>query len=693
MPCSITISSVSGTTTGGTLTSIQVSGTATGCASGQVDVFINCGSPKVIKGTANINNLGDWTVSFTAAQFQSVLCACDKNITVNAQCVGNTSCAAAPLTVQLHCAACCDVKVFPTVDTNCDNGKRFVTFQIVNNCASIVNASLDFKDGTLPLSLSLTPGPNNPPGHMVLPGTYPAVLQIPGCPVIAVPFTVDPCLCCDVQVSTPTVSANCNNGKRTVTFQILNKCPAPINAQFDFNDGLSIPVSLAPGITKTLTHVYGPGTYTAVLQLSAIPGCADVSTTFTVPPCCCPQITTSVEVGQCDDFGNTKVCLTGIVDVPTGCKVTVQWDFGDGQKGGNHSFSAGSNTFTECHDYAPGSYQAQLNVGSPSGCKPSSIKVNVPPCDCCPSISVDPCIEDCDKHGNRLVTFVVHVTAKPAPCPTVQVQMDFGDGTSGGLHTYPVSGSGSYTETHIYSGSGAQQDNTASLNVLAPQGCPGWSDIIRKCCKPKRIKTCKLLLLTASVLLALSLYFLATSFCYPLCTSLTGWCFALSPTLLQQISLGLAVLGLIPLIIFLLLCRKCICGWILLLLWRILFFVGALYATFAKCCWGFWSLVIGIALMSIALAILLKWKRDCCVKCCIFLGEILLWVGAVVLVAIAYFNSSLVWSQCVYVLFTFTLWNFTITITFWQVLLFVWGLFGVYYWLTCPCSEKDCKDC
>ena len=682
MACSLVISTVSGTKVGGVLTSIEVTGSVAGCT--KIAVTIRCGSTSFTL-PANISG-SNWSVDFDSAHIGA--CQCDQNISVSAVCNdGISSCSAtAPTPLLLNCTPCCDVVVSESVGSSCDNGQRFVTFHIVNNCASIVNAQLFFGDGTSTSSLPLVPGTNSPQGHLYSPGSHIATLKINGCPDLQIPFTVDPCPpCCDVQMSS-TVSANCNNGKRAVTLQILNNCPATINAQCDFGDGSSGSVSLAAG-NNSVTHIYAPGSYTAVLH---IPGCPDVSKTFTVPPCCCPQITTSVEVGQCDDFGKTNVCLTGIVDVPAGCNVTVQWDFGDGQKDGNHSFSSGSNTFTECHDYAPGSYQAHLNVVSPSGCKSSSIKVNVPPCDCCPSVSVIPCVEDCDKHGNRLVTFIVSVSAKPAPCPSIQVQMDFGDGSMGGTHSLPPGGSVSYTETNTYTGSAALQDNTAALNVIQPQGCPGWSQVIPKCCRPKRMTTCKLLLFAASLLLALSLFFLLISFC-SLCTIITGWCFNLSPTLLRKISLGLALSALIPLIFFLVLCTKCICGWIWLLLWRVLFFVGVLYAVFARCCMGIWSVLIGIALMLIGFAFLLCWRKKCCVRCCAFLGEIVWWMGTVVIVAFGFFNS--VWNYCLYILFTFTFGSFTITITFWKVLLAVWGVFGTYFSLTCPCSERHCKDC
>src|SRR6185295_3376027 len=132
--------------------------------------------------------------------------------------------------------------------------------------------------------------------------------------------------------------------------------------------------------------------------------------------------------------------------------------------------------------------------------------------------------------------------------------MDFGDGNSGGLHTYPPGGSGSYIETHTYTGSGALQDNTAALNVLQPQGCPGWSTVIDKCCKPKLLKSCGLLfgIMTGALALALTLLLLN---------------FLCGLSIPSQVILALLILFAVALVIYLLLkCPKCRCGWLFLLL-------------------------------------------------------------------------------------------------------------------------------
>lgn len=672
MACSIVISSVSGTTVGTALASIHVTGTVTGC--NQVDVTIRCGATTATQ-TATISG-SSWSVVFDSNHIGA--CQCNQNITVSATCVGTAGCSANAQPHILECMPCCDVQISPTVGPVCDNGQRFVTFQIVNNCPATVTVQFDFGDGSPILSIPIAAGAINTQGRLYFPGTHVATLHIPNCPNKPVTFTVDPCPeCCNVQLST-TVDPNCHNGKRTVTLHIVNNCPAPINAQCDFGDGSSILVSLAPG-NNNVTHIYGPGSHSAVLH---IPGCPGKPTTFTVPPCCCPEIKTEVKVGECDDSGKTKVCLTTNAAVPAGCEVTLQWDFGDGQIGGSHTFAPGSNTFIECHDYGPGSYTAHLNIVSPSGCSPAPVHMNVPPCDCCPDIRVDPCIEDCDIDGNRLVKFKIDVSAKPAPCPTVQVQMDFGDGSTGGSHTFPPGGSGSYTETHTYTGSAALQDNTAALNVIQPQGCPGWSKVIRKCCTPKRRNWCGILFYIMTGTLAFALVLLLLKL---LC----------SVPIPQSVIIALVGLFIVALLVYLLLkCPKCRCGWLYLLLWRVLFGVGTLLSIFSGChppigstatvpqCnhWTFW---IGLGLLLLGIACLLLWKRKCCVKTCVFLAEIILWVGTIILPLAGIINNYPWGHDCLYVLFTIPFINFVVT--FYALVLILWAF--VLAWFVSKCIK------
>lgn len=502
------------------------------------------------------------------------------------------------------------------------------------------------------------------------------------CSATATGVIVCPQNCCP-QITTSFRVGECDaNGNRPVTFSVTvtavssSECPKT-QVQMDFGDGSPLGAihTFPPSGSYTETHTYAPGNFTPCVKVISPQNCPPVCVSLSVPKCCCPKLTTEFTVGDCDDAGKRKVCLTTSVVVPSGCEVTVQWDFGDGTMGSTHTFSPGSTSFTECHDYAPGSYTLHLNVLSPKGCPSSSVTVNVPPCpDCCPGISVTPCIEDCDKDGNRLVTFTIAVNAKPAPCPQVQVQMDFGDGNSGGVNSFQPSSSGSYIETHTYTGSAALQDNTAALNVIQPQGCPGWSQVIPKCCPPKRVHWCNFLfdLMTGSLALALVLQLLKWLCSIPIPTAVVLTLLGVfAAALLAYLFLG---------------CPKCRCGWLYLLLWRVLSGVGLLLAIFAGCIantpgcgpgclacnhWTFW---IGLGLLILGIVFLLLWKKKCCVKLCDFLKEIVLWVGSILIplsIIIGGFGA------CLYILFVIT-WPITFPFTFWALVLFLWGIFLAY---------------
>jgi hypothetical protein len=557
------------------------------------------------------------------------------------------------------------VEITTTVGSVCDNGKRVVTFKFNNKCGVTLSGQINFGDGSAP-NINLVPGQTTTATHLYSPGNYTAFLIISGCPEKPIAVTVEPCpACCDVDLSAQ-ISDKCDNGKRSVKLDINNKCGTGINGQIDFGNSPPTSIPLVPGL-NSVPHTYAPGTYTVVLKL---PNCPEKKITFTVPPCCCPKTNTTVKVGECTVGGKTQVCLVTTVDVPAGCETVLKWNFGDGQSSGNHTFGPGSNTFTECHDYAPGSYSAQLTIVSPHDCQtPAPVTVNVPDCDCCPSISVTPCIEDCDK-GERTVKFTVTVNAKPSPCPDVEVQLDFGDGSTGGTHSYPPSGSGSYVETHTYSGSSALQDNTVTLSVLQPKGCPGWSMIIPKCCNKKLTNWCTIFFnaMTGLLALALALFFLKFLCSAPVPTS---------------VIYGLLGLFAVALLIYLILqCWKCRCGWLYLLIWRVLFGVGLLLSIFAGCptcsIWTFW---IGLALMFLAFFFLLLWKKACCVKLCVFLKEIVLWMGATILPLVGVILSY-IGAGCLFILFSIA-WPITFTFTFYLLVLILWGFLLNYYVSNC----------
>ncbi|MDA8441494.1 MAG: hypothetical protein M0Z55_03870 [Peptococcaceae bacterium] len=226
--------------------------------------------------------------------------------------------------------------------------------------------------------------------------------------------------------------------------------------------------------TYTDTTAYASGnTYTACLDTLSPAGCPPSCISVVVPPCnCCPTITASASApGPCVN-GLRQVTFTATVapNLEPGCPTTeVQWDYGDGNFGPVVTITS-ITTFNESHYYNPtGSpYTACLKVISPSGCPDTCITVNIPLCDCCPTLSnlailqVGPC-----NNGHRLVVLTATVTI-PTGCPPVDVQWNFGDGNFGAVTA--ISSTTTFSVTHLYLANGTSY--TACLNVVSPTGCP-----------------------------------------------------------------------------------------------------------------------------------------------------------------------------------------------------------------------------
>jgi hypothetical protein len=499
-----------------------------------------------------------------------------------------------------------------------------------------------------------------------------------GCSASANGLIVCPPECCP-KITTRADVGECDDvGRRQVCFPTTVDVPTGCNVtvQWDFGDGHTGSSHTFPAGSHTFTdcHWYASGTYTPHLNVVFPQGCLSSSVTVNVPPCdCCPKISKAVSVGECDSKGNRLVTFTITVNAkPPPCsEAQVHLDFGDNTTGAPHAFApSSSGSYTETHTYSPGLHTAYVIVDFPPGCRSVSIPFIVLPCpDCCPDVSVIPCIEDCDKHGNRIVTFTITVTAKPPPCPPTQFEWDFGDGTPPSTYTIPPSGSYSSTVTHTYSGS---SDHTASLNVIQPQGCPGWSNLIPKCCTKKRTKWCNKLFLTMTVSPALALVLLL----------LKSLCSVPVPTWVILALLGVFILAL--LVYLLLGCPKCRCGWLYLLLWRVLFGVGILFAIFSGCC-SPWSFLIGLGLMIPGIVFLLLWKKKCCVKFCRFLTEIVVWVGGTLIFLVGVI-LGIVGNSCLLVLIS-TGWPIQL-FTFYLLVLIIWAWLLCYY--VNNCTEYDC---
>jgi hypothetical protein len=601
-----------------------------------------------------------------------------------------------PVTVTCPKTDCC-----PQISTNvsygpCNAESRsqvtlITTYHVPAGCPDAVIRT-DFGQGPLGPQHSITGS-----GTIMETCFYPSgsylgnvlVTQPANCP--STPFKVEvacpPDGCCP-QISVRTDNGPCKDGASLVTFTVnvtipLGCPPVSLSIAYDSTHSGAIHTLAASG-SFTETYSYGTGTHLAIVNVLVPSGCSLQEVMVAVqcppPPSCCPEIFTEVSYGECDGSGNAVVTLvTHVTPKPAPCPpAQVQIDYGGGIFGAVHTFSS-AGSFTETQTYGAGPHALNVNVLPPLDCKPTQVNFFVPCTDCCPDVSVSPCIPDCEPGPDRTVDFQITVTPKGPPCPpkAISFQMDFGNGSHGQTVTIPAGGPAyTYTETRTYSGADALQDNNAALTVSQPPECAGTygSVVIPKCCKPKRANLCATLFWLMSwaftfAVLALLSYLFGSLF---------------SPPVSLNAFYVLAGIGVLILIVFLLYCTKCLCGWVWRLLWRILFGAGLLYAIHAACTIFHWQTVlIGALMILLAFFFLQQWRKKCCVSECNWLKEIVLWFVLNIFALATFLLTSGVTTGCQFVLFTITIWYLTIKITVLGVAAFAVTLLGAYYLKKC----------
>lgn len=129
-----------------------------------------------------------------------------------------------------------------------------------------------------------------------------------------------------------------------------------------------------------------PITVTAVC--SSDPTCTVTYTSNSL--CCCPSLSAVANTGLCDSNGNRLVTLVTTGTIQTGCPVSVQWDFGDGNFGPIVTLGPSSLPYAETHPYVPGIYSASLNIISPQGCNNPIATANVQATPACPPCNTNP---------------------------------------------------------------------------------------------------------------------------------------------------------------------------------------------------------------------------------------------------------------------------------------------------------------
>ena len=166
---------------------------------------------------------------------------------------------------------------------------------------------------------------------------------------------------------------------RNVHLVTTNASDEDITAFWDFGDGNSGESFVVPFLqTKTITHEYEIGVYTATLNVSE----CTYKQTFSVSECSTCEIVFGSEIAEeCDEESGLRKVIFSVAGSKL-CNNTVDGtlEFGDGTE--NEQFTLTEENPTEIieHNYAPGTYTASL---SNTGCSEETEEeeIEIPECD------------------------------------------------------------------------------------------------------------------------------------------------------------------------------------------------------------------------------------------------------------------------------------------------------------------------
>ncbi len=387
--CEVNITSVIGIINPGNTvpSSIKVTGKATDCSSGLVEVKVACGGPSMSL-TVPIDATGAWTATFTTGAGQ---CPCTKPIQVFVACTSDPNCFD-----ELQEALQCEVGPGPCGDSTgnltvvvsgCAGGptgggaNATFTFTIVPPLPGCTYR-WNFGDGS-PIQITAVPTVT----HVYLTaGSFSATVEA-NCPTGGDPcilrdevlVTIPPCdECPTVTNLTVTVTGCAVPGVATANFNgTLTPPLAGCSFLWTFGDGSPSIVTVVP----SATHVYTTaGTFAAAVTAICpnITPCATTTITVTVLPCC-PTITgisANVNDNECANGAGTSATVNfSATTNPPAAPGNYTWNFGDGSPSVTNPGPNASHPYS-----SPGTFTAQVVlVPNPPipGCSQSTLSTNV----------------------------------------------------------------------------------------------------------------------------------------------------------------------------------------------------------------------------------------------------------------------------------------------------------------------------
>jgi PKD domain len=260
-----------------------------------------------------------------------------------------------------------------------------------------------------------------------------------------------------------------------------------------------------PGVTAPRTVTVDPvtGAFNEQLQITATGITCDGPTPIQViaecangPATCrdtrrgllnCPQCfraTLSISAAPCTGTAPNQVqpvTITAQISLPAGQTHDFLIDFGDGTTSAafqiNNSAGTGANVYTHvepAHNYAPGTYTAELRILTVSECPPVQATLTAT-CNRCPKATATVTVGDCETSGqlagSRAVTYTVNFNPQLAGGDTAYANFSYGGtdlATGSTTGTANLTGPGAITHT-VYLAPGSYS-STVSLTIVDQQG-------------------------------------------------------------------------------------------------------------------------------------------------------------------------------------------------------------------------------
>lgn len=219
MACTLTITGVAGMTTGGTLTSIVVTGQSTNCKSVSVQIQCSDGQPQTMANVAVDTTTTPWTWTAT---FQNIpaSCVCSKGIVVVAQCDEQGETCTTTFKAALKCmpsggGACPSITVAGVTVGDCNpDGTRQVQISYQLNGTNYSAHLVDSNNNTIGVPLSNVSGVHILMGQGNYTGTETftvVVTQPGGCAGDSLPIGIPDCAMCPNVTFVQTINPDPNS--------------------------------------------------------------------------------------------------------------------------------------------------------------------------------------------------------------------------------------------------------------------------------------------------------------------------------------------------------------------------------------------------------------------------------------------------------------------------------------------------